>query len=475
MCQRSRCDPEKELIITDLNVVESEMAAYPGPFSFGHVITQLAGKEDSGALALDWLRQWEKDQEVNGQTVPARPSIQEKVIEPWQRNDGYDPASGLAWRPNFENAPFRLFAIVNRLDLASNFRFERERVTEQRGPRLVAMGNSRGRYGGGGGVQSGQVVIGQTENARRPAAQSVDGASRAEVRLVYGVVDEKGAPLEPDFTVIFEYGLPFPEGGSGSFLIVYASQWHQLGAYEEFDSNYRNSLAALTRQCTDRQRILHGAPPLKHVRTNDGALAKGREFREFVFTDGWLQPNTVENTPPAEFFVRGSEENEFFAKAITAAGQTLLTAGFAIPPKIGVPSPNGRNFSPTIFPALSGSAVIYDNDSSVCWSSPGLKDSKIRHLISRNTCIGCHAGETATTDCVHIRSRRAGEASQLSDFLTDMSFTKIKDPVDFKIEREITELPERILLFEALVKKHTNRSLTQAMERLREKSASESK
>jgi hypothetical protein len=52
-----------------------------------------------------------------------------------------------------------------------------------------------------------------------------------------------------------------------------------------------------------------------------------------------------------------------------------------------------------------------------------------RHLVSRNSCIGCHAGETATTDCVHIQSRRAGEPAKLSAFLTDMMFTKFKDPM----------------------------------------------
>ena len=37
--------PEKELLITDTNVVDSDYATYPGPFSFGHLV------EDALAIA----------------------------------------------------------------------------------------------------------------------------------------------------------------------------------------------------------------------------------------------------------------------------------------------------------------------------------------------------------------------------------------------------------------------------------------
>ena len=255
--------PEKELIITDPKVVDSSMAKYPGPFSFWHLVTQMAGSENSGQFVVDWLKQWEEDQEINGYTVPARPAIREKVIEPWQRKDGYRPESGEPWKPRFKNAPFRLLAIVNRLDLASSFRFG---VMPNR-TELVAMRNVNGRYGGVSGHMNitgrsndGLISIGERvpvptsqqrqltrgEMALRSRSAS-RGAGAGEIRFVFGVIDEHGEPLRPDLTVIFEYGLPV-EVLKGRSLNSYAARWHALGDFEEFNLYGSNSppLAALS-------------------------------------------------------------------------------------------------------------------------------------------------------------------------------------------------------------------------------------
>jgi len=40
-----------------------------------------------------------------------------------------------------------------------------------------------------------------------------------------------------------------------------------------------------------------------------------------------------------------------------------------------------------------------------------------RHLVSLNTCNGCHAAETAT-DFFHVGFRKAGQEAPLSKFLT---------------------------------------------------------
>jgi hypothetical protein len=83
-------EPDKELIITDPKVVDSAMATFPGILSFGHLVSELAEDERLGKFLLDWLGQWKNSQTVNGFAVPARPAIQEKVIEPWQRKDGFN-------------------------------------------------------------------------------------------------------------------------------------------------------------------------------------------------------------------------------------------------------------------------------------------------------------------------------------------------------------------------------------------------
>jgi hypothetical protein len=457
-----RVVPEKELIITDLKVVDSGLAQFPGPFSFGHLVTELAGDQEPGEFVLNWLGIWEKEQFVNTFRVPPRPAIREKVIESWQRSDGYDSESGERWKPNFENAPFRLLAIVNRLDIASSFRF----VMRDGGCNVMPTRALDGRYGGSSSTDS--ILRRQDPEPRenqllfRPLR-----GSAAEVRLVYGVIDENGEPLKPDFTVIFEYGLPLPElkEGQRGTLLGHAVRWHRLGGFRDFDSTYLETLANLTRMGTDRQSAVVAGlpnlnpPPLKHLRTNDGALGEGREFREFVLAEnGNLEPDPLDNTPAAIFFDRESKLNRELGGIMQGSPVQIIETGFFIPAVISGNAlgrnmfrvPGGKYGAPPDLAVLGGNAIIYGNDATACWSSPNLTDPMARHTISKDSCIGCHAGETATTDCVHIKSRRAGEPAELSAFLTDRTFSKFKDPIHPKVEHQLTELPERILLFQSL-------------------------
>jgi hypothetical protein len=189
---------------------------------------------------------------------------------------------------------------------------------------------------------------------------------------------------------------------------------------------------------------------LSHVRTNDGALGEGREFREFALdTSGQLRPGTLAHTPAPVFFDEKSEWNVVLASLVSSSigkpgtrrgGSALL--GFSLPRTVQSASDKVST--------LAAHAMIYNNDETACWSSPSLKDPLGRHIVSKNTCVGCHAGETATVDCVHIQSRRAGEPSKLSAFLTDTTFKKFNDPVDPSVHYELSELPKRMTLFRSL-------------------------
>lgn len=81
--------PEKELLIIDPAVVDSSYAIYPGAFSFGHLMEELAGARDVSEVVLEWLESWETDQVINGQTVLARKKIAELIIDPWKAKDGF--------------------------------------------------------------------------------------------------------------------------------------------------------------------------------------------------------------------------------------------------------------------------------------------------------------------------------------------------------------------------------------------------
>lgn len=116
---------------------------------------QMAGDNDPAELTLRWLETWEQDQHVNGGTIPARTEIRQQVIDPWLQASGGDAL-------DLSKAPFKLLAIVNRIDLREH---DRRRV-----------------------------------------------ATAGEGRFVFGLLDSEGQPLPPiagtqpgGFLVIFEY------------------------------------------------------------------------------------------------------------------------------------------------------------------------------------------------------------------------------------------------------------------------------
>ncbi len=241
-CSPTTCtiDRSSELVITSVSVVEDMARATPGgAWHFGTLMRSLAGDQDPSTLIRNWLKTWATAQTVNGQTVPARTQILSKVLGPWEER------SGGANRPlNMAFAPFRLLAIVNRMDL------------------------------------------------RQPGVQAGEG------RFVYGVVDPNGNPLE--FTVIFEYALP---GATPQAIQAWAADWHELGQLGVGHPNYKVQLQTLTDRFTQTG-VMPGRPlgsALNQIRTNEVALAEPWEMREFVLTTEGLRPATTKLTPDISF------------------------------------------------------------------------------------------------------------------------------------------------------------------------------
>lgn len=121
-------DPARALLITDLRVVEDPTRTFNpctgegtpmGVWTFGHLLKEMANEPVTGinpsAFARDWLAQWETRQIANGDPVDARPGVQQVILDQWQA------ASGGPEQPlDLARAPFRLLAIVNRVDLRDN-------------------------------------------------------------------------------------------------------------------------------------------------------------------------------------------------------------------------------------------------------------------------------------------------------------------------------------------------------------------
>lgn len=269
-CQATACtiDKPSELMVTALSVVEDPVRAAPGgAWHFGTLMRELAGGQDPSPLVRAWLKTWMTKQIVNGTPLPAREEMQTLVLGPWEAR------SGGASRPlDFSKAPFRLLAIVNRVDL------------------------------------------------RQPGAHAGEG------RFVFGVLGENGAPLE--FTVILEYALP---GGSQADILRWANDWHELGRLKVGHRDYNAKLQALTDRFVKAGVMTgrHLGSALNQIRTNEIALAEPWEMREFVLTPQGLQPDTVKLTPAMHFmntetlggFIRENETNILAERHVVPASR----------------------------------------------------------------------------------------------------------------------------------------------------------
>jgi hypothetical protein len=237
----STIDPWRELLVVDPSVLGDARARNDdadGAWSFRARLDEIAGASTAGDAALAWLNEWSDTTTVGPDDAPVtpRPAVESVLVDPWRAASaagcnaaGLDPA----------RAPFRLIAIVNRIDLRDD-------------PAACV---------GGGG----------------------------ELRFVYTAVDLGTAGALP-MTVIVE--IPYPKTRSAH---DWAAAWHALGALP-FGAEYDDALEALTRSVTD----VVDARTIR-VRTNESALGSGWELREFAASGaGALEQVTIDSTPRAD-------------------------------------------------------------------------------------------------------------------------------------------------------------------------------
>lgn len=376
----SAVDAARELMITDVGVVEdpsrtfnpcAETGTPMGAWTFGKLMTELANQPVTGIhpsdFTLHWLQSWSTDQTINGFTVDQRLlGLTDRVVTPWPKlPDG---------RLDLAKAPFRLLAIVNRIDL--------------RGSTVYGSGDA------------------------------------GEARLVFGLLNCNPAPPLPpaevqQFTVIFEYGI---KKSSCSAVRDWARQWLALGTLVLGTAPYNAALQAITDQFT-----LSNADPskppnrsaLNQLRTNEFALALFPadtfwELREFKICDGGacslgrLEETTVAQTPDRTF------QNQPPLRDFVNANQAAILAGAHEVPLQLPPSTPFR-------------AGAIQPGAGFGWNAAGINDLEARHLFSLATCNSCHTAETST-HFVHIAPRAAGSPAALSDFLTGLNQPK-QDPV----------------------------------------------
>ena len=122
-------DVSKSLMVTDPSVVQDPGrtrtactgagSSSMGKWSFGYLMQEMANTPMTGISTSDftrkWLDTWMNPQNINGWTVAQRATMQTQVIDPWVTASG-GPGNPL----DMSKAPFRLLAIVNRVDLRQN-------------------------------------------------------------------------------------------------------------------------------------------------------------------------------------------------------------------------------------------------------------------------------------------------------------------------------------------------------------------
>ncbi|MBL7945783.1 MAG: hypothetical protein JNN32_06920 [Flavobacteriales bacterium] len=359
------------IMVTDLGVVEdvdrtSQPCTRPngtGAWTFGKLMSDMANEAASGVAPQDfvknWLRQWMEPQTVNSDAVPARTRIFTDVIRPWVIASGAAPGSfdENDWESkdlDLAKAPFKLTAIVNRLDLRGN------------------------------------------------TGYSVTNAG--EGRFVFEVLSSTCSPTA--FTVIFEYGIPINKCGT---LVGYARKWYDLRTLTLGSPEYNTALQAITDvfAAANADPTKPNGSAINQIRTNEIALGSPWELREFHVdaTSHHLIQAPVVNEPAKKFNARANP-------AGNAADVTVLAnwVNTVFPSNSTVPLTfNGAPF-------LGGKSHTEFNG--IWNAAPGqITDPANRHLFSLGTCSGCHGGETGTT-FLHVGTPAFGTEAPLSRFLT---------------------------------------------------------
>ena len=389
-------------MITDLRVVEDPIRTNPNAgaratWTFKYLMENMAGENDPAEFTLRWLKHWEEDQVVNGQVSTARAAIREKVIEPWLEASG-------GVRLDLRLAPFKLLAIVNRLDLRMH---NEDSVT-----------------------------------------------TGGEGRFVFGVLNQDGTPLPPlagpapgGFTVIFEYELV---ADSMRDLEKWALTWHDLGRHQIGSQSYNRALERITRRFTDAGRAPDkvNGNSINKIRSNEFAIGSNWELREFVLDadTGLLTQNTVAITPDT-ILANGTTG---LRDLINENEVSILEGTFILPTELFGSGSIVGPFLPSDFPDFEDRTFtvlpFFNPFVDIPWSAEGIANNEARHKFALNTCNGCHRSETDTAFLQigfppeHMLPASLGNEAQLAAFLTG---GKAIDPVVPDTVRTFNDLERR--------------------------------
>jgi hypothetical protein len=420
-------DAEKTLMITDLDVVADPTRTYDscdvdgdgndgnvgGAWSFRTLMANMANTPVTGVSTQqfihEWIINWMTTDTSVAFPVPARPNIKNFFV-------GWDGVN--ASTLDIDHLPFRLIAIVNRIDLADSLAY--------------GVGNP------------------------------------GEIRFVFGLVNPSSC-VPAQMTVILEYGDVI---GDCFDLKARAEQWLDLDSLPLGTSAYNAALQDITDDVTKANADTDkpNASAINQVRTNDIAFAGPWELREFGLqgVPRLLQHASIKQTPdPAIFrdpglFGSGSAE---LAQYMEQEANDILCERQSVPEQLEFPAGSGTMIDFLGFSARYGFGTFWTaptdtaalptafpschvaNATFTVPETPVEIRSEVRHKLSLNTCDDCHSGETGT-GFTHVSPSTTPAA--LSGFLTGIS---VVDPAGAGVIRTFDDLTRRAEVLEELATK----------------------
>ncbi|MCY1046581.1 hypothetical protein OV208_35080 [Corallococcus sp. bb12-1] len=345
----SLVDPARSLIIRAPGVINDPTRTWDpctnvgnptGKWTFNYLMTEMANQPFTGVapttFVREWVRQWEAPRTINSFVSPPRTNIVPKLVTPW-------PKLGTG-ELNLAKSPFKLIAIVNRLDLAG----------------------SNPAYGSG---------------------------SAGEGRFIFAATEGTGTACHTTpFLVILEYGVD--KTGCAS-IKAYAQQWQALSGLVLGSASYNAALEALTEQFAKRD--LSPRKPnrssINQVRTNENWLLNPWELREFRLWNTTVNPNSFATPGPVLGLLNShtvaqtpdrATKTTVFPSYVNANAAAIVAGTYTVPLVVGAtPFRGGRSIVPSPFATPP------------FWSLPAasIPNRQARHVFSLNTCDGCHGDE----------------------------------------------------------------------------------
>jgi len=442
-------EKEKSLFITDLSVVEDparthNFVADPngsitnmyGVWTFGTLMQNAAYGVSTREFLKSFVKHWMYSLNVNGQTVAAREAAFRHMILPWlqkaygtTQNFAFadwetiwddDGPNGVSTEALLRSAPFKLTAIVNRLDLRGNTGFAE----------LKNAGETRFIF----------TLI-------NPFTGNIPHEENQCSACAQDDLDWEG------LNVIFEYANII---GSRCELREFAQKWANLSNYQFGEPTFNDLLQEITDDVTaanvapwrtngtallrirTNERIFQGVPSnhgswdvplweLRQLEINESGLlevvpvsqtpAKGMNTVNSLAYTNYQTENSL-STPPS------TDDNHHFLNWVFASALrkqaiinerhefplTLNTANGTIPFRSATAIVGDRIFNFWDFPWNTATSQA-PNFSPVYSTGSHPVEKDLRRRLSLNTCQGCHAGETKTI-FTHVMPLRFGDQAR---------------------------------------------------------------